>query len=68
MAPVAALIIAGRPPVNAMVTAMVNDANSPTRGSTPARIEKLIEVPPLFWRLLILFRKGQGGSHHGTTE
>jgi hypothetical protein len=42
MAPVAALIIAGRPPVKAMVTAMVNDAKSPTRGSTPARIEKLI--------------------------
>ncbi len=42
MAPVAALIMAGRPPVKAMVTAMVNEANSPTRGSTPARIENEI--------------------------
>jgi hypothetical protein len=37
--PVAAEIIAGRPPVMAMVTAMVNDANKPTRGSTPAMME-----------------------------
>jgi hypothetical protein len=41
-APVAALIIAGRPPVKAMVTAIVNEANRPTRGSTPARIENEI--------------------------
>ena len=40
MAPVAAEIIAGLPPRNAMDTAIVNDANSPTRGSTPAMIEK----------------------------
>ena len=40
--PVAAEIIAGRPPVTAMVTAIVNDANSPTRGSTPAMIENEI--------------------------
>src|SRR5699024_9271368 len=39
IAPVAAEIIAGRPPVKAIVTAIVNEANSPTRGSTPARIE-----------------------------
>ena len=38
-APVAAEIIAGRPPVIEMVTAMVNEANSPTRGSTAAMIE-----------------------------
>jgi hypothetical protein len=38
-APVAAEIIAGRPPVNAMVTAIVNEANNPSRGSTPAMIE-----------------------------
>ncbi len=38
-APVAAEIIAGRPPTMAIVTAMVNEANSPTRGSTPAMIE-----------------------------
>ena len=38
-APVAAEIMAGRPPVNAMVTAMVNAENSPTRGSTPAMTE-----------------------------
>src|SRR5699024_9206093 len=34
--------MAGRPPVNAMVTAMVNAAKSPIRGATPARIEKAI--------------------------
>ena len=38
-APVAAEIWAGRPPVNAVVTAIVNDANSPTCGSTPAITE-----------------------------
>ncbi len=42
MAPVAAVTIAGRPPVKAITTAMTNDENSPTRGSTPARIEKEI--------------------------
>ena len=31
--------MAGRPPTIAVVTAMVKDANSPTRGSTPAMIE-----------------------------
>ncbi len=41
-APVAAEIIAGRPPRKAMVTAMVNEANRPTRGSTPAMIENEI--------------------------
>ena len=41
-APVAAEIIAGRPPRKAIETAIVNEANSPTRGSTPAMIEKLI--------------------------
>ena len=41
-APVAAEIIAGRPPRNAIDTAIVNDANSPTRGSTPAMIENEI--------------------------
>src|SRR5690606_38703988 len=35
-------IIAGRPPRNATVTAIVNDANRPTRGSTPAMIENAI--------------------------
>src|SRR5690606_38718850 len=42
MAPVAAEIMAGRPPTNAIVTAMVNEANSPTLGSTPAMIENEI--------------------------
>ena len=42
MAPVAAEIIAGRPPRKAIETAIVNDANSPTRGSTPAMIENEI--------------------------
>ena len=42
MAPVAALIIALRPPTMLIVTAMVNDANRPTRGSTPAMIENEI--------------------------
>src|SRR5699024_2165798 len=41
-APVAAEIIAGRPPRTAMDTAIVNEAKSPTRGSTPAMIEKEI--------------------------
>ena len=41
-APVAAEIIAGRPPSTAVVTAMVKDANRPRRGSTPAMIEKAI--------------------------
>jgi hypothetical protein len=40
IAPVAAEIMAGRPPTMAMVTAMVNEANNPTRGSTPAMMEK----------------------------
>ncbi len=40
MAPVAAEIMAGRPPTMAMVTAIVTEANNPTRGSTPAMIEK----------------------------
>ena len=39
MAPVAAEIMAGRPPRNAMETAIVKDAKSPTRGSTPAMME-----------------------------
>src|SRR5690625_4505241 len=34
--------MAGRPPKNAIETAIVNDANSPTRGSTPAMIENEI--------------------------
>ncbi len=38
----AAEIIAGRPPRKAIETAIVNDANSPTRGSTPAMIENEI--------------------------
>jgi hypothetical protein len=42
IAPVAAEIIAGRPPVKAMATAMTNDAYKPTRGSTPAMIENEI--------------------------
>ncbi|MCY1239315.1 hypothetical protein D9M72_521030 [compost metagenome] len=36
----AAEIMAGRPPTKAMVTAMVKEAKSPIRGSTPAMIEK----------------------------
>src|SRR5690625_5636674 len=42
IAPVAAVIIAGLPPPNAMVTAMMKEENRPTLGSTPAMIEKLI--------------------------
>jgi hypothetical protein len=34
--------MAGLPPRNAMETAMTNDENSPTRGSTPAMIENEI--------------------------
>ncbi len=41
-APVAAEIIAGRPPTTAMVTAMMKLANSPRRGSTPAMMENEI--------------------------
>lgn len=41
-APVAAEVIAGRPPTIEITTAMVNDANSPTPGSTPAMIENEI--------------------------
>ena len=41
-APVAAEIIAGRPPTTAIVTAIVNDAYKPSLGSTPARIENEI--------------------------
>ena len=41
-APVAAEIIAVRPPRNAIEIAIVHEANSPTAGSTPAMIEKLI--------------------------
>src|SRR3954467_14299061 len=40
MAPVAAEIMAGGPPRNAMDTAIVKEANRPIRGSTPAMIEK----------------------------
>src|SRR6056297_4062989 len=42
IAPVAAEIIARRPPTIEIVTAIVNEANSPTCGSTPARIENEI--------------------------
>ena len=41
-APVAAEIIAGRPPRKEIATAIVKEANSPTLGSTPAMIEKEI--------------------------
>ena len=41
-APVAAEIMAGRPPRKAMETAIVKEAKSPTRGSTPAMIENEI--------------------------
>ena len=37
---VAAEIMPGRPPVNAITTAMQNDAYRPTLGSTPAMMEK----------------------------
>ena len=39
IAPVAADIIPGRPPVKAMITAIENEAYKPTLGSTPAMIE-----------------------------
>src|SRR5699024_5319735 len=42
MAPVAAVIIAGRPPTNAIVIAMMNEENNPTFGSTPAMMENEI--------------------------
>jgi hypothetical protein len=42
MAPVAAVIIAARPPVMEMTTAITKLEKRPTRGSTPARMEKLI--------------------------
>ena len=42
VAAVAADIIPGRPPVNALITAIENDAYSPTFGSTPAIIENAI--------------------------
>jgi hypothetical protein len=41
-APVAAVIIAGRPPRKAIDTAITKDENKPTRGSTPAMIENEI--------------------------
>ena len=40
IAPVAAEIMPGRPPVKAMITAMEKEAYKPTFGSTPAIIEK----------------------------
>jgi hypothetical protein len=40
MAPVAAEIMPGRPPVKAITVAMQNEAYSPTFGSTPAMMEK----------------------------
>ena len=40
IAPVAAEIIAGRPPTKAITTAIQNEAYNPTWGSTPAMIEK----------------------------
>ena len=43
MAPVAAEIMAGRPPKNAIVTAIQNEAYKPTCGSTPAIAEKAID-------------------------
>ena len=42
MAPVAAEIIAGRPPTNAIITAIQKEAYKPTIGSTPAIMEKAI--------------------------
>jgi hypothetical protein len=39
IAPVAAEIMPGRPPVKAITTAMQNEAYRPTFGSTPAMIE-----------------------------
>jgi len=40
MAPVAALIMPGRPPTKAITTAMQKLAYRPTLGSTPAMMEK----------------------------
>src|SRR3989338_8432265 len=40
MAPVAALIMPGRPPTKAITTAIQKEAYRPTLGSTPAMIEK----------------------------
>src|SRR5699024_5014060 len=40
--PAAPEIIAGRPPVNAVVTATAKDAKRPSRGSTPATLENEI--------------------------
>lgn len=40
IAPVAAEIMPGLPPTNAMMTAMQKEAYNPTIGSTPAIIEK----------------------------
>ena len=42
IAAVAAEIIPGRPPAKALITAIENEAYSPTFGSTPAMIEKAI--------------------------
>lgn len=42
IAPVAAEIIPGRPPIKDMITAIQNEAYSPTIGSTPAIIENAI--------------------------
>lgn len=43
IAPVAAEIIPGRPPMIAVTTAMLNDVYSPTSGSTPAMMENAID-------------------------
>ncbi len=43
IAPVAAEIMAGRPPKNAILTAIQKDAYSPTCGSTPAIAENAID-------------------------
>src|SRR5699024_10696598 len=42
MAPVAAEIMPGRPPANAIMVAILKEAYKPTLGSTPAIIEKAI--------------------------
>jgi hypothetical protein len=42
IAPVAAEIMPGRPPVKAITVAIQNEAYSPTFGSTPAMMEKAI--------------------------
>lgn len=46
IAPVAALIIAGRPRKKAITMAMQKDAYKPTCGETPAMIEKAIATVP----------------------